>query len=219
MIHKPISLADQIFERLETDILTGVYPRGSILTELSLSEDLGVSRTPIREAVRRLEQEHLVEPSSKGVLVLSITYEDAMIIYDIRIHTECLAARACAKNITDEQIREMKELLDLQEFYYHKGDSEKVKDIDNQFHHMIYQYAGSPVYEDTLAPLHKKTQKFRKAIVSSNGKAGVSYAEHYKIYEAIAARDPEAAGKAMHEHVENARDRLAEMAEQSDIKD
>ena len=55
MIHKPISLADQIFERLENDILTGVYPRGSILTELSLSEDLGVSRTPIREAVRRLE--------------------------------------------------------------------------------------------------------------------------------------------------------------------
>ena len=216
MIHKPISLADQIFERLESDILTGVYPRGSILTELSLSEDLGVSRTPIREAVRRLEQEHLVEPSSKGVLVLSITFHDAMIIYDIRIHTECLAARACAEHITDEQIREMKELMDLQEFYIRKEDSEKVKNIDNQFHHMIYQYSGSPVYADTLAPLHNKTQKFRKAIVSSTGKAGESYTEHYKIYEAIADRDPEAAGRAMHEHVENARNRLANMAELKD---
>jgi len=219
MIHKTISLADQIFERLENDILTGVYPRGSVLTELSLSDDLGVSRTPIREAVRRLEQEHLVEPSSKGVRVLSITFHDAMIIYNIRLHTECLAARACAEYITDQQIREMKELLELQEFYYHKEDSEKVKNIDNQFHHMIYQYSGSPVYEDTLAPLHKKTQKFRKAIVSTSGKAGESYAEHYRIYEAIAARDPEAAGKAMHEHVEHARNRLAEIAGRADIKD
>ncbi len=216
MIHKPISLADQIFERLENDILTGVYPRGSILTELSLSEDLGVSRTPIREAVRRLEQEHLVEPSSKGVMVLSITFEDAMIIYDIRLHTECLAARACAQHITDEQLREMKELLDLQEFYIRKEDSEKVKNIDNQFHHMIYQYAGSPVYADTLAPLHKKTQKFRKATVSTSGKAGESNAEHYKIYEAIAARDADAAGRAMHEHVEHARDRLAALTGMSD---
>ena len=216
MMHKTISLADQIFERLESDILTGVYPIGSVLTELSLSEDLGVSRTPIREAVRRLEQEHLVEPSSKGVMVLSITFEDALIIYDIRLHTECLAARACAQHITDEQLREMKELLDLQEFYIRKEDSEKVKNIDNQFHHMIYQYAGSPVYADTLAPLHKKTQKFRKATVSTSGKASESNAEHYKIYEAIAARDADAAGRAMHEHVEHARDRLAALTGMSD---
>ena len=65
MIHKTVSLADQIFDRLENDILTGVYQRGSVLTELSLSEDLGVSRTPIREAVRRLEQEHLVENAAR----------------------------------------------------------------------------------------------------------------------------------------------------------
>ena len=122
MIHKTVSLADQIFERLESDILTGIYPRGSVLTELTLSEDLGVSRTPIREAVRRLEQEHLVEATSKGVVVLSITQQDAMIIYDIRIHAEGLAARACAENITDEQLKELKDLLDLQEFYIKKGD-------------------------------------------------------------------------------------------------
>ena len=110
----------------------------------------------------------------------------------------------------------MKELLDLQEFYIRKEDSEKVKNIDNQFHHMIYQYAGSPVYADTLAPLHKKTQKFRKATVSTSGKAGESNAEHYKIYEAIAARDADAAGRAMHEHVEHARDRLAALTGMSD---
>ena len=141
MIHKTVSLADQIFERLESDILTGVYPRGSVLTELSLSDDLGVSRTPIREAIRRLEQEHLVEPTSKGMRVLSITYDDAMTIYDIRVQIEGLAAKACASNATDEQIKEMKELLELQEFYIQKEDSEKVKNTDSQFHQMIYQFS------------------------------------------------------------------------------
>lgn len=213
MIHKTVSLADQIFERLESDILTGVYPRGSILTELSLSEDLGVSRTPIREAVRRLEQEHLVESTSKGVMVLSITLQDAMIIYNIRSHVEGLAAKACAENITDQQLEEMKELLELQEFYIHKGDSEKAKNIDSQFHQMIYQFSGSPVYVDTLTPLHNKTQKFRKATVSNSGKAEVSFREHYQIYEAIASRDPEAAEEAMKYHVEQARTRLADLEE------
>jgi len=213
MIHKTVSLADQIFERLESDILSGVYPRGSVLTEISLSEDLGVSRTPIREAIRRLEQEHLVETTSKGILVLSITLEDALIIYEIRILAEGLAASACARNITDAQIAEMKDLLELQEFYIHKGDSERAKNIDSQFHRMIYQYSGSPVYLDTLTPLHNKIQKFRKATMVNTNSAATSYAEHRKIYEAIAAKDPDAAGKAMKAHVESARERLANLPE------
>lgn len=211
MIHKTVSLADQIFERLESDILTGVYPRGSVLTELSLSDDLGVSRTPIREAVRRLEQEHLVESTSKGVLVLSITLEDAMIIYDIRIHAEGLAAKACAEHITDEQIAEMKDLLELQEFYIHKEDSEKAKNIDSQFHQMIYHFAGSPVYVDTLTPLHNKTQKFRKAAMTNTGKAEISFREHHRIFETIAAHDAAAAEQAMRDHVTEAKKRLSEL--------
>ena len=70
MNHKTVSLADQVFERLESDILLGKYTRGQYLTELALVEDLGVSRTPIREALRRLEQEHVIEISSRGILVL-----------------------------------------------------------------------------------------------------------------------------------------------------
>ena len=213
MVHKTISLADQIFERLESDILTGVYPRGSLLTELSLSEDLGVSRTPIREAIRRLEQEHLVETTSKGVVVLSITLEDAMIIYDIRVHAEGLAAKACAENITPAQVEEMKELLELQEFYIKKGDSEKVKNTDSQFHQMIYQFAGSPVYVDTLTPLHNKTQKFRKATMSNSSRAEISFAEHSKIFNAISSGDGDAAEEAMRSHVKSAKDRLTSLKE------
>ena len=71
-----ISIADQVFDELEKDILSGVYERGEMLTEVKLSEQLGVSRTPIREALRRLAQERIIDPTSKGVRVVGITRED-----------------------------------------------------------------------------------------------------------------------------------------------
>ena len=71
--HKPISIADQVFEKLERDILSGKYPQGEILSELRLSGELGVSRTPIREAIRRLEQERILEDSGHGLVVIGIS--------------------------------------------------------------------------------------------------------------------------------------------------
>ena len=72
--YKTTSLADQVFEKLENDIIQGIYPRGELLTELKLVEQLGVSRTPIREALRRLEQEHLIEDAGKGSRYISYIY-------------------------------------------------------------------------------------------------------------------------------------------------
>ena len=98
---KSISLATQVFEKLEEDIITGVYPKGEILTELKLVEQLGVSRTPIREALRRLEQERLIAESGKGSVVLGITLEDLVDIMDIRQRIEGLAAYHATKNLTE----------------------------------------------------------------------------------------------------------------------
>ena len=83
MEHKTLSIADQIFEKLESDILNGNYQRGEVLTESGLSESLGVSRTPVREAIFRLEQEHLIEVIPKGIKVIGISFEDIKIIFDI----------------------------------------------------------------------------------------------------------------------------------------
>ena len=204
------SLADQVFERLETDILTGKYAKGDIVTEGMLSDDLQVSRTPIREALSRLEQEHLVKTTNKGVEILSITLEDALIIYSFREKIEGLAAKACAKNITDEQIEELREIVELQDFYAQKADTEKVKTYDSMFHKKIYEFAGSPVYYDILSPIHNKIQKFRKAVLSSKSNAKNSCEEHKKLFEAIAARDEELAQQLMDEHVLDARQRLVE---------
>lgn len=203
--HKTISLADQVFEHLERDILSGKYSRGEILTESRLSAELGVSRTPIRESLRRLEQEHLIEETGKGSMVIGITEKDLEDIYLIRIQLEGMVASLAAKNYKDEEkLARLKEALDLQEFYLNKKDADQIKHMDNRFHNMLYELSGSMVFYDTLLPLHKKVQKYRKASVESNSRAAESVEEHRKIYEAVAAGDCELAAKYASLHAENA---------------
>ncbi len=211
MDHKMVSLADQIFERLENDILSGVYPRGTLLTELRICQELGVSRTPVREALQRLEQEHIIEDRGKGMLVLSITAQDAEQIYEIRSRIEGMAAAACARNATPAQVKELSDLIELQSFYAEKGDSEQVRTLDSRFHQKIYQYSGSAVLYDVLAPLHKKVQKFRRASMESRRRAEDSIREHREMVEAIGRGDAAPAEKKMTEHVARARRRLEEV--------
>ncbi len=202
--HKTVSLADQVFEHLETDILSGKYSRGEILTESKLSAELGVSRTPIREALRRLEQEHIIEESGKGSVVIGITENDLIDIFLIREKLECMAASLAAERCSEAQLAELKEALEFQEFYLSKQDAEHIKLMDNKFHSTLYKLTGSMTFYDTLVPLHKKIQKYRRASVESKSRASASVKEHRKIYEAIAAKNGELASKYAKEHVENA---------------
>lgn len=208
MEHKHVSLADQVFERLEADILGGKYARGEVLTEMMLCADLGVSRTPIREATHRLAQEHIVEITAKGIAVLGVTDKDLADIYDIRMRLEGMAAALAARNATEEQISAMKEALELQEFYCGKKDAERIRLMDSRFHDLIYAAADSVVLYDTLLPLHKKTQKFRKASVENHSRAAASLDEHRAIFEAVAAHDERAAEIAMGVHVEHAKNHI-----------
>lgn len=204
--HKSISIAGQIFERLEQDILIGTYKRGEVLTELKLSETLGVSRTPIREALRKLEHEHLIEETSKGALVLGITEQDIKDIYEIRLNLEGVAAYRTAERITDDELAKMREILDLQRFYVERASdsADKIKDLDSSFHEMLYLYSGSKILAEVLLPLHKKLIKYRKASVTSHNRAQKSEDEHEKIYHALANHDAEAARKLTIAHVTNA---------------
>ena len=102
--HKTISLADQVFERLEGEILGGKYQQGDILTESRLTEDLGVSRTPVREALRRLEQEHIVELSPRGIVILGVTEKDIQDIYAVRMEIEGMAAARAAESDNAEHL-------------------------------------------------------------------------------------------------------------------
>ena len=144
------SRADAVFYRLESDILTGVYKKGDVITEIGLSTALNVSRTPVREALRRLEQENLIKETSKGHEVVGISKNDIMDIYDIRIKIEPVAAKLCAKNISESAIKEMRDAVDLHEFYLNRHDDEKVKKD------YLINFECEPVEKVLLAPNDKE---------------------------------------------------------------
>lgn len=215
--HRTISIADQIFEQLEKEIISGKYRRGEVLSEMKLSAELGVSRTPVREAIRRLEQEHILADTAKGLTVVGISREDMLDMYEIRIYLEGRAAAKAAEIITDAQLKEMGDILDLQRFYIEKGDpkdnADNIKNLDSQFHELIYNICGSVAYRDTLLPMHRKMTKFRKASISKKSRAQESLNEHLAIYEAFKQRDANLVNACVTQHIIHARDNIKALPE------
>ena len=215
-VNKVTSLADIVYEQVERDILGGVYQRGDILTELRLSEQLKVSRTPVREALRRLEQDDLVESRGKSIVVVGITPEDLMDILEIRSRLEGIATAKCCRRITKEELSELDEIITLQEFYVSRGFTDKVLESDSRFHEAIYAACGSRPYDKQLTALHKKLQRYRKMSVAVNTRAVASAAEHRDIFQALAAGDAALAEELAVKHVEMARANILNTA-QTDV--
>lgn len=205
---KTVSLADQVFERLENDIITGVYPRGEILTELKLVEQLGVSRTPIREALRRLEQERLIRESGKGSVVLGITVEDLVDIMNIRQRVEGLAAYYATKNLTPEGLEELKQISELQDFYYSRKDIEHLREMDDRFHDTIYDLSQRTILRDTLLPLHRKAMRYRRISIEDPARLSLSIQEHKAIFDAITSGNAELAEELTTQHIIRAKNNM-----------
>jgi len=208
MEYKPVSLADQIYEQLENDIITGVYPRGEVLTEMRLVEQLGVSRTPIREALRRLEQERLIKDTGKGSVVLGITLEDLIDIMNIRQRVEGLAAYYATKNMTAEGLEKLRQLNDLQDFYYTRKDAARQSQMDDLFHDAIYEMSQRTIIRDTLQPLHRKTMRYRKISLEDPARLGLSIQEHKDIFNAMAAGNAELAEELTVQHILHAKNNM-----------
>ena len=205
---KSTSLADQVFEKLENDIIHGLYAKGEILTELKLVEQMGVSRTPIREALRRLEQERLIADSGKGSIVLGITEDDLVDIMNIRQRIEGLAAYYATLNITEEGRKELTHIVDLQEFYFNKNDADRLRQVDDQFHDAICKLSGRNVLIDTLLPLHRKTRRYRRAALDDKSRTTHTMKEHRAMYEAIVSGNAELAMELTTRHIENAKEHM-----------
>lgn len=210
MEFQSISLADRVFEKIEDDIVQGIIPTGEIITEVKLAEKLEVSRTPIREAFRRLEQESLIRDIGKGYLVLGITEENLIDIMDIRVLLEPLASYYAAKNITEEGKRELQNILDLQEFYSLKHDIDHLRKEDELFHDVICRISGRSVISETLIPLHRKTRLYRRISIENDSRRSNSLEEHKKIFDAIVSSNPDLAAALTAEHVKGAKKNMME---------
>lgn len=202
--YRTVSLAEQVYDQIEHNILTGKYAQGEIISEKRLSEELGVSRTPIREAMSRLAHEKLIKESTNGTIVVGVTENDVRDLMAVKTRIETLAVRRAAEYITDEEIKELKDNVEQQEFFAQKKDAEKVRDLDTQFHDIIYQASRSITFETILTPIHHKMLKFRKVSLEKENRIYDSVAEHRALYEAIADRDADRAETLVSIHIDHA---------------
>ena len=202
--YRPKSLADQVYERLEESILHGEYSPGDILTEKQLSVELGVSRTPIREALSRLEYDSLVKETSQGTEVRGINEDDVKDLYDVKKNLETLAVKKAVENMTEEDIKALRDVVDQQIYFAGKGDTEKVRNLDTEFHDIIYGRCGSVTFEKILSGVHHKLKKYRRNSLKSKKRIKASVIEHEEILKAIEERNAKEAQRLMTKHLENA---------------
>jgi DNA-binding GntR family transcriptional regulator len=199
------SLRGKVFTHIQNDILNGKYQPGDSLTELRLSDELGVSRTPVREALRQLELEGLVQSiPNKGAIVSGISMKDIEDIYTIRMMIEGLASRWATEKITSDELQELREALDLEDFYTQKNDTEHVIKFDSKFHDIIFKASKSKPLMHTLSTFHHYIQRARSLSMGSPDRARAALEEHKSILQAIIEGDAERAEKLTTEHVNNA---------------
>lgn len=203
--HEQHSLRFRVFEYIREDILNGRYKPGDSLVETKLAEEIGVSRTPIREAIRQLELEGLVTfYPNKGVFVTGITEQDVHDIYTIRSMIEGLAARWAARRADENELGQLEETVELMEYYTRKNDLEQVSRLDTRFHDLIYSSCKSKFIKHTLSSLLKYVWRARLGSLKVPKRAQISLREHREILEAIIQKDAERAEKLMLDHISHA---------------
>lgn len=208
------SLSEQVFNTLSDDILAGRRQAGESLPELKLCQQFGVSRTPVREALRMLEQKGLCElVPNRGAVVQGITDSELWDIYTIRENVESLASRWAAERATDGELAELREMVELQEFYLQRQAAGRLNDLDSRFHQAIYEYCRSRPLQHMLTDLHHQITLYRRRSFNTENRTALAIQEHIQILEALEARDPELAAQCTEKHVKNAKYNLAKLIE------
>ena len=203
------SLGESVFLRLEEEILNGTLKVGDSLTEISLSQRLGVSRTPLRSAIHTLAEEGLVEIiPNKGAVVVGVSTDDLTDIYNIRMKLEGTAASLAAARIDEESLSRLRESQELSEFYLTKKDYDHIKELDSEFHSIIYRASGSRHLCKILTELHRNIRSYRRLSLSVHDRLEVSIKEHGDILSAIECRNSEEAERLTCSHIGAARDNL-----------
>lgn len=198
------SLRGKVFAKLREDILNGKYAENEELKEVAIGKELGVSRTPVREAFRQLELEGLIQIiPNKGAYVTGITPKDVRDIYMIRTSLEGMCARLACEHITKEQLEELEENVYLASFHASKGHMDQLAELDNRFHHILYDACDSKMLQNLLQDFHQYVIRIRKKTLSTS-RGVASNEEHMALMEAIKNKNADLAEKLAIKHINNA---------------
>ena len=200
--YKP--LRELVLEALREAILNGTLQPRERLMEIQLADELGVSRTPIREALRKLELEgFIVMVPRKGAYVADFSLRDLEDIFEVRKSLEGLAAELCAERVTEEELAEMERLLKEKSAAIENNDMQKLLDVDTAFHEKLYEASRNDRLRSMISNLREQIERFRIASLQYPGRMKRSLEEHYQILDAIQRRDGETANRLAHDHIEN----------------
>ena len=196
------SLGSKIFILLRDRILNESYQCGDKLNELTLAKELKISRTPIREALKQLELEGLVESiPNKGVYVKGFSPRDIDDMFEIRLSLEGLAVSFAIDRMDEVHLAKIKEVFELLEFYTAKGDFDKVNDFNILFHESIYQATQSTYFEQILKDIHYYVSVTSRHSIARPERLESSLVEHRAILEAIIDGDKEEAIERIQRHI------------------
>lgn len=214
----PQTLREIVTERMRDAILSGYFKSGERLVERSLCDQLGVSRTVVRETIRYLEAEGLVEfLANKGPIVAPLDWPQARQIYKIRMLLESDAARDCAAVADDTIKTELRSALDTLGAAYDSGSTHELFAASTDFYHCIFKAAGHDISWEVVNRLNGRISRLRGMTLSTTDRHRSGYARITRIFEAIAANDPDAAEATVRSHIneasEIARQKLAEAQE------
>jgi phosphonate utilization transcriptional regulator len=202
------SLTSVVQQELERAILVGEYAPGAKLIEAALAQKMGVSRGPVREAFRMLEEAGLVRTEkNRGVFVRDIPIDEAVEIFDLRAVMDELVGRQLAERITPVQLKEIRGLVDQMEKVVKAEDPYNYHLLNLRFHDRLVEMAGNRKLTAIYRKLIKELSLFRRLNLADSWLLPVSAGEHRHIVKAIAAGDAGAAGKAMFQHVMDSKQR------------
>ena len=202
------SLTSVVQREIERRILQGELAPGAKLNEAALAEALGVSRGPVREAFRMLEEAGLVrQEKNRGVFVRSIPLNEAMEIFDLRAMMDEAVGRRLAQAITPEQLRQVRAMVDAMEKAVRAGDADSYHLLNLEFHDTLVAFSGNRKLTSIYRRVINELSLFRRMNLVDAKLLPISASEHRAIVKAIASGDAEAAGRAMRQHAMDSKQR------------
>lgn len=213
-------LREVVCETLRDAVRRGILQPGERLMEIQLAEDLGVSRTPVREAIRKLEMEgYVIMMPRRGTYVADLSIRDINEVFEIRTSLESLASGLAAERINEDELEKLQRLLVEIGAYIKSGDMEGIVRTDTEFHDLLYQASRNTRLVGIISNLREQLTRFRTTSMSFPGRLKATLEEHRKIVEAIAQGDEKAARKAAEHHMEKSEQTLLASMKAKEKKD
>jgi DNA-binding GntR family transcriptional regulator len=213
-------LREVVCETLRDAVRRGILQPGERLMEIQLAEDLGVSRTPVREAIRKLEMEgYVIMMPRRGTYVADLSIRDINEVFEIRTSLESLASGLAAERINEDELEKLQRLLVEIGAYIKSGDMDSIVRTDTEFHDLLYQASRNSRLVGIISNLREQLTRFRTTSMSFPGRLKATLEEHRKIVEAIAQGDEKAARKAAEHHMEKSEQTLLESMKAKEKKD